>query len=338
MSLRRSAPLFLSLALALPATAAKLPALVDAAPADAAAVFYADVASMRGSALASKVIDSGSHVVHCDADADDFLRDLGVDPSKDVDRVLISVRPAAGKGEPPEMLVVAEGRFDAARIGKTLAGRGATPQPVAGTTLYRLATMRTGAPAEGPGNEDRFVVSVPSSGRVVAGTDAEVIRALSGRSGRSAFAPGQPLANLATLARTGSSAWFVVDTDRFVSAADRRTVSGAKGDAVSQAVGSLSSVTAVGGSLDLGRGVDFQLSAKADTEENAELVEDSIRGFLALWRLAAQDKAPDAVSALRKFRVERGGTTSTMSGTLSRADVEKLVSGAKAAAAEIEAQ
>lgn len=323
----------LALALALPVSAAKLPALVDVAPQDAAAVFFADLGAMKGSPLAARVLRSGTNIT-CEADADGMLRDLGIDPTKDIDRVLISVRPAERAGGEPELLFVAEGRFDAARIGKTLAGRGATPQPSAGGTLYRLSTLKLDgkSAAESHGrSDDRLVVAVPSSSRLVAGSDAEVVRALSGTGG-SPFAAGRPLAAIVPLTRTGSAAWFVLDVDRFASAVERQRAAGSQGDAVAQAIGSLSSVNAIGGSLDLGRAVDLQLSARTDTEENAELVEDSIRGLLALWRLAVQEKAPDAVAALRKFRVERSGTTTTMSGALSRTDVDRLVTGAAAAA------
>src|SRR5659263_338285 len=40
-------------------------------------------------------------------------------------------------------------------------------------------------------------------------------------------------------------------------------------------------------------------------DETAGLMEDALRGVLAAWRLAAQEKSPDTVSVLRKFTVSR---------------------------------
>ena len=40
-------------------------------------------------------------------------------------------------------------------------------------------------------------------------------------------------------------------------------------------------------------------------DETAGLMEDALRGVLAAWRLAAQEKSPETVSVLRKFAVTR---------------------------------
>ena len=60
------------------------------------------------------------------------------------------------------------------------------------------------------------------------------------------------------------------------------------------------------------------------TTRRAGLMEDALRGVLAAWRLAAQEKSPDTVSVLRKFAVTRDGTTVSISGTLPGAAVRAL--------------
>ena len=46
------------------------------------------------------------------------------------------------------------------------------------------------------------------------------------------------------------------------------------------------------------------------------LLEDTLRGALSAMRLAAQDKAPDFVSVLRKFTVSRTDDSVSVSGTV----------------------
>jgi hypothetical protein len=53
-------------------------------------------------------------------------------------------------------------------------------------------------------------------------------------------------------------------------------------------------------------------------------MEDALRGVLAAWRLAAQEKSPDTVSVLRKFAVTRDSSSVSVSGTLPGATVRAL--------------
>ena len=59
-------------------------------------------------------------------------------------------------------------------------------------------------------------------------------------------------------------------------------------------------------------------------DETAGLMEDALRGVLAAWRLAAQEKSPETVSMLRKFAVSRDKSTVSISGTLPGAAVRAL--------------
>jgi len=59
-------------------------------------------------------------------------------------------------------------------------------------------------------------------------------------------------------------------------------------------------------------------------DETAGLMEDALRGVLAAWRLAAQEKSPETVSMLRKFAVTRDKSSVSISGTLPGAAVRAL--------------
>src|SRR5262249_4677920 len=59
-------------------------------------------------------------------------------------------------------------------------------------------------------------------------------------------------------------------------------------------------------------------------DETAGLMEDALRGVLAAWGLAAQEKSPETVTVLRKFSVTRSGSSVSISGTLPGAAVRAL--------------
>jgi len=63
----------------------------------------------------------------------------------------------------------------------------------------------------------------------------------------------------------------------------------------------------------------------ANDAETAGLMEDALRGVLAAWRLAAQEKSPDTVAVLRKFTVSRDGTTVSIAGTLPGPSIRAMV-------------
>ena len=58
--------------------------------------------------------------------------------------------------------------------------------------------------------------------------------------------------------------------------------------------------------------------------ETRQLLEDSLRGVIAMWRLAASEKSPEIVAVLRKFKIESDGDTVTVRGTLPGSVVRSL--------------
>ncbi|MGE5346270.1 MAG: hypothetical protein ACM3JH_09970, partial [Acidithiobacillales bacterium] len=51
---------------------------------------------------------------------------------------------------------------------------------------------------------------------------------------------------------------------------------------------------------------------------------DAVRGVLAIWRMAAQEKHPDLVPVLRAFKVTEGKDSVTLAGTLPGASLRAL--------------
>ena len=66
------------------------------------------------------------------------------------------------------------------------------------------------------------------------------------------------------------------------------------------------------------RGDSVELSATGITadEETRGLLEDALKGVIAMWRLAIHERAPDMVPILRKFEIESDREGVTIHGTL----------------------
>ncbi|HKD18522.1 MAG TPA: hypothetical protein VKG23_11710, partial [Thermoanaerobaculia bacterium] len=88
-------------------------------------------------------------------------------------------------------------------------------------------------------------------------------------------------------------------------------------DASRAVVGAMKSVSlAVFQATVHGDSVDVSAFGLTSDAENRALLQDSLRGVLAMWRLAIQDKSPDLVSVLRGFRIEDDGEGVSIKGTL----------------------
>ncbi len=89
-----------------------VPELIELAPADAAYLFYANIAAFRSASLMPR-IDEWAATAPRDRDYDEFVRATGLEYARDLDDVVFAVRPAAPAGR---NVALAEGRFDRARI------------------------------------------------------------------------------------------------------------------------------------------------------------------------------------------------------------------------------
>ena len=62
--------------------------------------------------------------------------------------------------------------------------------------------------------------------------------------------------------------------------------------------------------------LDFQATGVASSPEDRDNLEDALRGVLAMWRMAVQDKSPELVPVIRKFKVESDGDGVSIRGNL----------------------
>ena len=89
-----------------------LPELISLAPADASYLFYADLAALRSSPFLTHLLAPGPAAAQ-DREYAEFVRATGFDYARDLDRVVLALRPGLpGLGT----VALAEGRFDREKI------------------------------------------------------------------------------------------------------------------------------------------------------------------------------------------------------------------------------
>lgn len=97
------------------ANASAMPDLLSALPAGAPTIAYLDFAAVRASSFYQHRPNKGPLTVP-NQDYADFVRSTGFDFEKDLDRVAVAAWPAPSGKEEKKNVVIAEGRFDRAKI------------------------------------------------------------------------------------------------------------------------------------------------------------------------------------------------------------------------------
>lgn len=282
-------------------------------PAGAATVGVIHWNELRNSPLGPRVFTALDEI-SADGDAARFLQETGLTPREDVDTVIVAMSPGAKAGDSEDGLVLFEGRFDVNKLGSALAARGASLQGSAGgDAYYRLAH-------KGGGSEG--AVALVNRGLIVAGSEPAVLAALARKEngGSGGLTSGTGLGRSLGRIDSRASAWALVDVTRFPSIRGRHTDGdGAQpNDEPSRAiVGAMKSVSLIALQATV-RGDAVELAATGVTAdaENRDLLEDSLRGVLAMWRLAVQEKSPELVSVIRRFQIDNDGDAVSIRGTL----------------------
>ena len=309
-------PLFRTVVALVAVAALALPAMakddaLSLVPANAVTVGMVKLADMRTSPLSSLLFEH-TDKMSTDGEAAKFLDDTGLSPTKDVDVLVIATAPRTSLGTEADVLVLAEGRFNAEKLTAALIERGA---------------IRKGAYLVLPEEEgDKPAISFSSS-LVMAGTERAVTAALAARANggtgfRSRGALGPDLARL----DPNATAWALVDVTRAARLTKGGTIhtgKGSSGDALQAALKTVSTLGVwakdKGDALELGA---FGLSSDAET---LELLEDTIRGGLSALRLAAREKSPDLVTVIRRFDVSRKNDAVLVEGSIPAAQLREMM-------------
>lgn len=314
-SLFRSAVVSLAvLALALPVFA-KDDALA-LVPANAVTVGMVKLGEMRSSPLSSLLFQH-TDKMSADGEAAKFLDEAGLSPTKDVDVLVVATSPRTALGTEADVLVIAEGRFNADRLAKALIARGATKK--GGYILF---------PEEARDDDGPGAVAFPTQSLAIAGSERAVAAALAARAnGGTGFRARGALGSDLNRVDATATAWALVDVTRAARLTKGGTIPSGKGQSGEALQAALKSVSTMavwakdkGDVLELGA---FGMSSDAET---LELLEDTLRGGLSALRLAVKDKSPEMVTVLRRFDISRKSDSILIEGSIPATSIRQLMS------------
>jgi hypothetical protein len=309
-SVRTLAVLMAVVVLALPVLA-KDDAL-NLVPANAATVGMVKLAQMRTSPLSAMLFEH-TDKMSTDGEAEKFLLDAGLSPTKDVDVLVVATSPRTTLGSEADVLVIAEGRFQPERLTKALLSRGAIQK--SGYLTFPEAK-----------DDEQGAVAFVSPSLALAGTERAVAAALVARAnGGTGFRSRGPLGMDLARVDTDATAWALVDVVRAARLAkgNINAGKGGSGDALKTAIKSLSTIAVWAND----KGDSLQLGAigLSNDGETLQLLEDTVKGALSALRLAVKDKAPEMVSMLRRFDVSRKSDSIMVEGSIPAATLKELM-------------
>ena len=320
-NLRTLAVFALVAALALPALA-KDDAL-NLVPANAVTVGMVKLAEMRTSPLSSYLFQH-TDKMSTDGEAEKFLLEAGLSPTRDVDTLTVATTPRTTLGSDADVLVIAEGRFQPERLTKALIARGGIQK--AGYIVM--------AEAKSDGDDEKGAVAFLSPSLAIAGNERSVVAALAARAaGGTGFRSRGTLGLDLGRVDTKATAWALVDVTRaarLTKGGDINTGKGQAGDALKTAMKTLSTVAVW--ATDTGDALELGAIGLSGDKETLELLEDTVRGALSAMRLAVKDKAPEMVSVLRRFDVSRKSDSISVEGSIPAATLRELMAKRTAAA------
>jgi hypothetical protein len=283
-------------------------------PSDAVTVGVIHINQVRSSQLVTSLFEHTDNV-SSNGEAEEFLTEAGLDPTKDVDVVVVATSPRTSLGQEADVVVLADGRFNVDRLTRALVARGAVKKTGAHGVYFML-----------PDSDSNGAVAFPDARLAVMGNEAAVNAALATRStGGGSFNVSLLGGNLSRV-DSNATAWALVDVTRASRLSGAPHVPNghdASQQAIAAAVRNVSTIglwaTDTGDALKLGA---FGLSSDAET---LGLLEDTIRGALAAMRLAVNDSQPDLVPVLRRFNVERTSDAVKISGTIPADSLRKVM-------------
>jgi len=258
-------------------------------PADARMVAFADVRDLSSSELRQKM-----RQFEPSADArNKFEQETGIDVERDVDELLTAAWPNGVAPQSPP-LVLARGRFDADRIETLIRQHGGTVEDYKGKRLLTIAeSSRT------------FGVAFVEPGLMAAGDAAAVRQAIDTKAAGSNSATNN--AELIKLIKEvdDGNAWAVA---KFDSLAAGPFPTGALPKELVQQLPPINWLAASG---HIDSGVRGTVRVEAKDEKSAEDLRQVVRGFIALARLQAGQKAEFA-ELVNSLELGGQGTTITL--------------------------
>jgi hypothetical protein len=275
-------------------------------PNDSVSVGVVRLADMRSSPLSAALFAQTAKISN-DDDAVAFLRDSGLQPTKDVDVVVFATSPRTNLGTEADFLIAADGRFNVDRLTSALVSRGAVKKTSANGTYFRMP--------EKSGETHQGVVAFPDSHLALIGSEGAVLEALASRAtGGTTFATTAGLGRDMARIDPHATAFVLVDVPRAQRITGAPKLNGGNGQVLGTALKNVSTVAMW--ATDSGDSLKLNAIGLSSDSETLGLVEDTLRGALSAMRLAVQEQSPDLVSVLRKFTVSRNDSSVSISGSV----------------------
>jgi hypothetical protein len=312
-------------AFAAPAKIAALRGSDDAlslVPTEAASIAVIRFNELRSSPLAGRLFHDADHLGG-NGEAARFMEEANLKPREDVDTaVVVGLLP--GSGNTP-VLALLEGRFDPDRLTAAATSRGAVRVSTSFGDYFLLPEKESSHSNHGKG-----AVAFVSPRLVIGGTDSAVATALAARAaGGTKFLSGVGLGRQLSRIDRASSVWALVDVTRYPQVKNGFSRHGNAEHQGSEAgaalFGAMKSVTFFSFQATMhSDDVALVATGVSPDAETRQLLEDSLRGVVAMWRLAVQEKQPDLVAVLRRFKIDSSDDAVTVSGTLPGSVVRSL--------------
>lgn len=287
-------------------------------PSDAASVGVIRLSELRSGTITSRLLFETDKAA-VDGEAERFLREAGLRPRLDVDTVVVSMSPSEPHNSNGSILVAFEGRFNVEKLSAAMAQRGAERVTGANGTYFRVP--------HDPGRREDAVIAFVNQSLALAGSEAAVMEALARRGSANRFS-STGLGRQFHRVDSDATAWLLVDVPRFASLeSGRKWEEGERGQMIAGAIRNVDILALW--SSDNGSAVNVGGVAVSKDAETRDLLEDALRGAVAAWRMAAQEKTPELVPVLRRFKIGQSRDGVTFEGSLPAELLEKRKIAAK---------
>jgi hypothetical protein len=282
------------------------PAELSYVPASAAIVAYANVRDVMTSQFRERVREL---VPEHERGQDQFQKETGIDIERDIDHVVACMLAREGDGGG---LVVANGRFDVARLETLAREHGGAVEDYKGKRLVLTSHMsKTHESGDLAGK--RGALAFLETGIVAIGDEMSIKSAIDAAMSGQSVTGNDEMMRLVDGIETGASAWAV---GRFDALATKARLP----EEVSRQIPSLkwfAATTRIDG------GVSGELKAEAMDEQAAENLRDVIRGFFALARMQASSN-PKYQAMVQALQLSGTGTTVAVSFTVPTEVIDAL--------------
>ena len=269
---------------------------LDYVPADAAVVAFADVRSIMSSELRLRFKQA---VPMNEEGRQEFLEHTGIDIENDIDYVVAAgAAPSVDGTTKPSGVVVARGRFDAARLEALAVQHGAQVQEYRGK---RVLVLRH----EGSDTHSgmlAFLESGPQPSLVAIGDAAGVQKAIDANASAQTIRSNNEMMDLVADIERTNNAWAV---GRF----DLLQAQARLPEQIARQIPPIKWFAAAG---HVNGGVSAQLRAEANDDQAAENLRGVVNGIISLARLQAQND-PKLTPLIQSLQLTGSGKTVQLS-------------------------